>query len=114
MLKAGTVSTTEARAGDGTTALIAAGIGNNTRTARALVARRANIDAQNRNGERALSHFIYNGNRDAAIFLLNAGAEVNYADNDGRSPLLLAVYREDRVLAAALLNRKARVTEDVV
>lgn len=107
MLKAGIVRSTEVRDGDGNTALIAAGAGRNSRIARILLSLGANANAKNHNGERALSFFIRNGDRETAMMLLEAGVEIGYVDYDGSSPLSLAVQSRDAVIVAELLRRKA-------
>jgi len=105
LLKASVVRNLEERDGQGNTALLAAAAGNNDNTVRLLVARGANVNAQNEQGERALSFLVRNGNHAAMKLLLGAGAIVHYTDRDGRSPLMLAVLKRDSVAVKELLRQ---------
>jgi ankyrin repeat protein len=104
LLKAGVVKNLEERDGQGNTALLAAAAGNNGDTIRLLVARGANVNAQNERGERALSFLTRNGNHAVMKLVLEAGANVHYADRDGRSPLMFAVLKRDSVAVRELLR----------
>jgi ankyrin repeat protein len=55
-----------------------------------------------------LANLIQHGERNAALALIDAGADVNEAQGDGTTPLHWAVYRLDAELAALLLERGAR------
>ncbi len=55
----------------------------------------------------ALADAIQNGDIRSAQTLLQAGANVNEAQNDGSTPLLWAVYQVDERLVAELLRREA-------
>jgi hypothetical protein len=110
LLKAGIVRNPDVKDDDGNTGLIAAGIGANGKIAQQLVARGANVNGQNKSGERALSWFIYNRDHEAVMLLLKSGAEINYMDVDGSSPLSLAVQRRNAPAVTELLRRKARIS----
>lgn len=55
-----------------------------------------------------LAGLIQAGNRDAALKMIAAGADVNAAQGDGTTPLHWAVYKIDAELARALLERGAK------
>jgi uncharacterized protein len=55
-----------------------------------------------------LPGLIQAGNRDAALKMIAAGADVNTAQGDGTTPLHWAVYKVDTDLARALLARGAK------
>jgi ankyrin repeat protein len=63
------------------------------------------------NAESPLATAIQNGERAAALALLESGADVNATQGDGTTPLHWAVYKVDRELVAELLERGA--TPDV-
>jgi ankyrin repeat protein len=65
------------------------------------------ILAANARAESALADAIQNGDVRAARELLQSGADVNAAQNDGSTPLLWAVYQVDEELVADLLRREA-------
>jgi ankyrin repeat protein len=54
-----------------------------------------------------LADLIEAGDSKGALALINAGADVNAAQNDGSTPLLWAVYQVDEELVNALLRREA-------
>lgn len=56
----------------------------------------------------SLAGLIQAGNRDAALKMIEAGADVNTAQGDGTTPLHWAVYKIDADLARALLQRGAK------
>ncbi len=56
----------------------------------------------------SLAGLIQAGNRDAALKMIAAGADVNAAQGDGTTPLHWAVYKVDADLARALLERGAK------
>ena len=55
-----------------------------------------------------LAGLIQAGDRDAALEMIAAGADVNAAQGDGTTPLHWAIYKIDADLARALLERGAR------
>ncbi len=61
----------------------------------------------NAHAESALADAIEQGDGQTAQSLLQAGASVNDAQNDGSTPLLWAVYQVDEALVSALLSREA-------
>src|SRR4051812_10141067 len=58
--------------------------------------------------DNTLAGLIQAGNRDAALKMIAAGADVNTAQGDGTTPLHWAVYKVDTDLARALLGRGAK------
>src|SRR3977135_2094344 len=56
----------------------------------------------------SLAGLIQAGNRDAALKMIAAGADVNATQGDGTTPLHWAVYKVDADLARALLERGAK------
>src|SRR5258707_4058415 len=56
----------------------------------------------------SLAGLIEAGNRDAALKMIAAGADVNAAQGDGTTPLHWAVYKVDADLVRALLERGAK------
>src|SRR5579862_8758602 len=56
----------------------------------------------------SLAGQIEAGNRNAALKMIAAGADVNAAQGDGTTPLHWAVYKVDADLARALLERGAK------
>src|ERR1700720_4964332 len=56
----------------------------------------------------SLAGLIQAGNRDAALKMIAAGADVNAAQGDGTTPLHWAVYKIDADLVRALLARGAK------
>jgi ankyrin repeat protein len=54
-----------------------------------------------------LASLIQRGNRDAALEMIQSGADVNAAQGDGTTPLHWAVYQLDTELTEALLERGA-------
>src|SRR6202045_5090222 len=58
--------------------------------------------------DNSLAGQIQAGNRDAALNMIVAGADVNAAQGDGTTPLHWAVYKVDADLVRALLERGAK------
>ena len=56
----------------------------------------------------SLARLIQAGDRDAALEMINAGADVNAAQGDGTTPLHWAIYKIDADLTRALLERGAQ------
>ncbi len=109
LLKARSVRGMEVRDGLGNTPLIISSIGNNDATARLLLSKGSDINASNGSGERALTFFISNGNQKATDLFLQSGANVDYVDANGNSPLSLALWRKDIKLAKKLIEKGAPV-----
>ena len=57
--------------------------------------------------QRPLADLIQNGERAAALALIDAGTDVNATQGDGTTPLHWAVYKVERELVAELLERGA-------
>jgi len=55
----------------------------------------------------ALAELIKAGNRDGAMEMIRAGADVNMPQDDGTTPLHWAVYQVDQELVASLLRNEA-------
>src|SRR5262245_17402193 len=58
--------------------------------------------------DNSLAGLIQAGNRDAALKMIAAGADVNAAQGDGTTPLHWAAYKIDADLVRALLQRGAK------
>jgi ankyrin repeat protein len=58
--------------------------------------------------QRPLADLIQNGERAAALAVIDDGADVNATQGDGTTPLHWAVYKVDRELVAELLDRGAK------
>src|SRR6201993_2970426 len=56
----------------------------------------------------SLARLIQAGDRDLALKMIAAGADVNAAQGDGTTPLHWAVYKIDADLARALLEHGAK------
>ena len=91
LLSAKVLRDVNTRDADANTALIKAGLGNNLAGAVFLVASKADVDAENKQGQRALGYFAGDGNADAVRLLLDHHADAKYLDRNGESPLSLAV-----------------------
>jgi ankyrin repeat protein len=73
-----------------------------------LLAAGADINAISRTGETFLIKTIENRETETALHLIQAGANVNIPDNDGRYPLDHALIQNEMEVARALLIAKAR------
>jgi ankyrin repeat protein len=78
-----------------------------TKTADALVAKRANIDAALPDGATALSWAVFLDLEDTAVKLMEAGADVNARGDYGETPLTLALANGNVALTARLLKAGA-------
>lgn len=63
----------------------------------------ANLDAQNNNGETALTLAVKDGCSDAVSLLLDFGANPNFREDDGCTPLMIAAIYESPESAEALV-----------
>ena len=106
MLEAGITSAIDARDEMGDTALLAAVAGGNETAARLLVARGADVNAEDRYRHRPLLFAAERSDAVLARVLLDAGAKVDYEDLDHRSPLLVAVQKQNAALASMLLQHR--------
>ena len=99
-LKAG--DDVDARAADGTTALIWAAYNGDAELAERLIAAGADLDVKNEFGASALSEAAIGGYTAVIAALLARGAEPNLGNPEGETPLM-AVARTGNVEAAKLL-----------
>ena len=99
-LKAG--DDVDARAADGTTALIWAAYNGDAELVERLIAAGADLDVKNEFGTSALSEAAIGGYTAVIAALLARGAEPNMANPEGETPLM-AVARTGNVEAAKLL-----------
>ena len=81
------------------------------RIMKALIAKKADVRARNRDGATAL-HMAASQHPELARLLLDAGAEVKVADKDGATPLHRAVQGRQMALARELLDRGADVNAE--
>lgn len=65
------------------------------------------VMADSARAESALADLIQDGQREAAIRLIDQGTDLNTAQNDGTTPLHWAVYRKDLALVERLLDNGA-------
>lgn len=107
LLNAGLVRDVDARDASSDTPLHAAAAGGNAGAVRLLIERKADVDAANRRGRKALSFAVDRSDHEIMALLLRAGATVDYVDMDERSPLLSAVQKRDRAGVELLLRQRA-------
>jgi ankyrin repeat protein len=93
---------------DGTTALHWAARHDDLATAMALLAAKANPNAQNRYGVTPLALACTNGNAALVTALLDAGADANLALRGGETPLMTAARTGRLAAVQALLAKGAR------
>ena len=79
-----------------------------TKTANALVSKRANINAALPDGATALSWAVFLDLEDTAVKLIEAGADVNARGDYGETPLTLALANGNVALTTRLLAGMAR------
>ncbi|MBL9190472.1 MAG: ankyrin repeat domain-containing protein [Opitutaceae bacterium] len=103
-----TDSAIDAAQSDGTTALHWAARHDDLATAKALLAAKANPNAQNRYGVTPLSLACTNGSAPLVTALLDAGADANLALRGGETPLMTAARTGRLAAVQALLARGAR------
>lgn len=74
---------------------------------RQLLARHANINARNSNGDTALLLALWNRHPAVAEMLIAAGADARLANDDGRTALFAAAMHGDSAVCKLLLDRGA-------
>jgi len=89
------------------TPLMHAIAGGNLEFARELVARHANVNAQNSDGDTPLLIALWNRHSAEAEMLLAAGANVRMANEGGRTALFAAAMHGDSAMCRLLLARGA-------
>lgn len=94
---------------DGTTELHYAVRSQNTAQVRALLAKKAPVDAQNRYGVTPLGLAVEGGNLEIVDALIAAGADVNHALPEGETVLMTAARTGNVPVIQALLQHHARV-----
>jgi ankyrin repeat protein len=107
LLSAKVLRDVNTRDAEANTALIKSGLGNNLAGAVFLLANKADVDAENKRGQRALGFFAAGGNADAVRLLLDHHAELKYLDRNGESPLSLAVRGGHVDIVKLLLRSKS-------
>ena len=105
----GGVADVNARADDGSTALLWAAHDDDLAAASALVRAGANTNVANEFGMTPLSRACTNGSGDMVALLLNAGANPNTAIATGESPLMTCAASGATVAVKLLLARGAAV-----
>lgn len=80
---------------------------NDIRTVRALILKKADVNATETDGSTALLWAAYNGNLEMTKALLAAGAKADQANRYGLTPLLQASGTGDTAIIAALLKAGA-------
>lgn len=78
-----------------------------TKEVKALLARGAEVNAQDNAGRTALMFAVINMHRDMVYVLLEHGADVNARAVDGATALMLAASCGDPRIVGALLNKGA-------
>jgi ankyrin repeat protein len=91
----------------GDPALVVAAKNDDLQAVRALIAKRANVNAPARDGSTALLWATYNSNLEMARVLIDAVAPINTPNHYGITPLLQASRSGDAPLIAALLKAGA-------
>jgi uncharacterized protein len=79
--------------------------------AKALIAKKADVNAPQADGATALHWAVYRGDRDLAAILLRAGANPKAANREGVTPLWLASVNGDARMVAALIESGADPNE---
>lgn len=98
-----TAAASAAPAGD----ILAAVRGGDHRALRALVASKANVNAEEPDGTTALHWAVRQGDIESAAVLLRAGADPNRKNRYGVTPLPLAAGNGDAKMVALLLEHRA-------
>jgi len=91
---------------EGRTPLLVALLAGRTQVAIELIKRGAAFDANGLLREMTLAGV---SDRDVVDLLVKRGADPNHRDNDGKTPLILALEKGDRLMAKLLLSRGADV-----
>ncbi len=93
----------------GNTVLMAAATSGKLDAVRALISRKANVNAKNKAGWTALMRACYYGHRDIAAQLINAGADIDAVCNTGNTPLIYACAKGYLDIVSLLINFKVDV-----
>ena len=78
---------------------------------RALLARKADVNAPQADGATALHWAVYRGDRELVVALIRAGANVKAANREGATPLWLASVNGDAAILTALIEAGADANE---
>lgn len=82
-----------------------------TAVVRALIAKKADVNAPQNDGSTALHWAVYRGDRDLVQMLVRAGADPRAATREGVTPLWLASVNGDAKVLSALIEGGADVNE---
>jgi len=80
---------------------------------RALLARKADVNAPQADGATALHWAVYRGDRELVVTLIRAGANVKAANREGATPLWLASVNGDAAILTALIEGGADPNESL-
>ncbi len=69
---------------------------------------KVNINSRSRDGDTPLHVFIWGGETEKALFLIENGADVNAVGDMGETPLHAALHKGNRPTITALLDAGAR------
>jgi len=81
-----------------------------------MVKRGADVNAEDRDGNRPVHHAARERKVRALVFLLKHGANVNVINEDDETPLVISIAQRDRTMTAALLSRgdlDVRINEEL-
>jgi len=82
-----------------------------TAAVRALLAKKADVNAPQADGATALHWAVYRGDRELVVALIRAGADVQAANREGSTPMWLACVNGDPSILTALIEAGADVNE---
>ena len=96
---------------NGGTALMAASFNGHREVVQALLAKGAQVNAQDSNGVTALILASLQGHIEVVQALLDKGADVNAKANDGGTARMVACFNGHRDVAQTLLDKGAKVND---